>query len=111
MSSACVSCGACCAAFRVSFYWAQTTAHPDGQVPQALTLPISPHLVAMRGTERQPVRCIALQGDIGRAVACSIYAQRADTCREFAEGDERCQQARQRHGLPSLNGLHPTSHA
>lgn len=106
MSSACQFCGACCATFRVSFYWAQTTAHPDGTVPEALTEPISPHRVAMRGTTCRPVRCVALQGEVGQAVACGIYAQRASPCREFTEGDERCAQARHHHGLPPVSESH-----
>lgn len=106
MSSACQFCGACCATFRVSFYWAQTTAHPDGTVPEALTEPISPHHVAMRGTTCRPVRCVALQGKIGQAVACGIYAQRASPCHEFTEGDERCTQARHHHGLPPVSEPH-----
>lgn len=101
----CQSCGACCASFRVSFYWAETDAHPAGSVPQALTQAVTPSLVAMRGTGQRPARCVALQGLVGEAVACSIYAMRSSTCREFAVGDERCRQARQQHGLPELAGF------
>ena len=102
MNHPCTTCGACCATFRVSFYWAQTTAHPKGTVPESLTTAISPHLVAMRGTERKPVRCVALEGEIGQSSICRIYEQRSSTCREFEMGDERCQQARAAHGLPEL---------
>lgn len=102
MSEACIGCGACCATYRVSFYWAETDAHPGGQVPTDLTVAISPHLVAMRGTQTRPARCVALQGQIGQQVSCGIYPQRSTTCREFEAGDERCLQARARHGLPPL---------
>lgn len=102
MSESCQHCGACCAAYRVSFYWAETDAHPEGAVPHALTVAISPHHVAMRGTERAPARCAALDGEVGRSVACSIYAQRSSTCREFGAGTQRCNEARARHGLPPL---------
>lgn len=102
MSESCQHCGACCATYRVSFYWAETDAHPEGSVPHALTVPISPHHAAMRGTERAPARCVALDGEIGKSVACSIYAQRSTTCREFDAGTERCNAARARHGLPPL---------
>ena len=102
MSQNCVACGACCAHFRVSFYWAETNAHPAGQVPATLTVPISPHHVAMRGTDQQPARCVALTGQVGHAVSCAIYAQRSSTCREFAEGSEACNRARSRHGLRVL---------
>lgn len=57
----------------------------------------------MRGTESQPVRCVALQGSVGRQVSCGIYAQRSSTCREFTAGDERCADARRRHGLAPLS--------
>lgn len=102
MSQACLACGACCAAFRVSFYWAETDAHPHGTVPQQLTTPVTPHFVAMRGTETHPVRCIALAGEIGQTVSCSVYPLRATTCRDFSAGDERCAAAREMHGLPPI---------
>lgn len=102
MSNACISCGACCATFRVSFYWAESNAHPSGTVPAELTTPVSPYHVAMKGTESKPPRCVALEGTIGECVSCSIYELRSTTCREFEAGDERCQQAREGHGLRRL---------
>lgn len=68
----------------------------------------------MRGTERQPPRCVALEGEIGRAVCCSIYGLRASPCREFQASwvdgvhNERCDRARAAHGLPPLS---PDAHA
>jgi Fe-S-cluster containining protein len=62
----------------------------------------------MRGTLSKPVRCVALKGELGKVVSCSIYAKRPSPCREFdawlADGtpDERCQQARASVGLPAL---------
>ena len=102
MSTHCQSCGACCASYRVSFYWAESDAHPDGSVPAELTTPISPYRIAMRGTESTPVRCVALTGRVGESVGCSIYAQRSSTCRDFTAGDDRCAEARQKHGLPPI---------
>lgn len=102
MSQACQTCGACCASFRVSFYWGETDQHPEGRVPQALTESISPSRVAMRGTHARQPRCVALQGEVGQAVNCGIYAQRSSTCREFEAGSPRCADARARHGLPPL---------
>ena len=98
----CQQCGACCAAFRVSFYWTETTAHPDGTVPAELTTPVSPHLVAMRGTDTKPVRCIALNGEIGRSVNCTIYPLRSSTCHDCEAGSEKCNRARQQYGLPAI---------
>ena len=102
MGHPCLKCGACCASFRVSFYWAETDAHPDGSVPQALTVAITLHFVAMRGTPQRPVRCVSLRGDIGREVGCAIHEQRSSTCREFALGEPRCDEARRLHGLAPL---------
>ena len=102
MSQECVKCGACCASFRVSFYWGETSAHEQGMVPEELTTAISPHYVCMKGTEQKPVHCIALMGVVGREVSCSIYEQRSSTCRQFEAGSEDCIKARKIHGLPEL---------
>ena len=78
------------------------SAHPDGTVPIELTEPISAHYVAMRGTNQAQKRCIALSGEIGQTVGCTIYEQRSETCRSFEAGDERCNQARRHWGLAAL---------
>jgi Fe-S-cluster containining protein len=81
----------------------------DGRgVPPALTVPLTPRLVRMRGTDAAPPRCIALEGQIGEAVRCGIYADRPSPCQDFAPfaplgiGDEACARARRRHGLAPL---------
>jgi Fe-S-cluster containining protein len=99
----CQTCGACCAHFRVSFYWAESDAHPLGTVPQDLVVPITPHHIAMRGTEKKPARCVALGGTIGQSVGCTIYEKRSSTCREFEAGSEACLRARRTHGLHELH--------
>jgi Fe-S-cluster containining protein len=107
--SPCQTCGACCAQFRVSFYWAEGDDTLGGWVPIALTQRVDAQRRAMRGTLSKPVRCVALKGELGQAVSCGIYAKRPSPCREFdawlADGtpDERCQQARARIGLPVLH--------
>lgn len=95
----CQSCGACCATFRVSFYWSETDAHPLGKIPQAMTKSISLHHAAMLGTTTKPPRCIALDGVIGESVSCNIYNQRSSTCREFEAGTDACIKARRLHGI------------
>ncbi len=95
----CQRCGACCATFRVSFYWAEADDAPGGTVPVALTEAVSPQLRCMKGTERKPVRCVALQGEIGQQVGCGIYAQRSSTCRSVEPGDAQCRKARAAWGL------------
>lgn len=108
MSNPCITCGACCAYFRASFHWLETTAAPDGLTPVELTVPVSRHLVAMRGSDRSQPRCVALAGDIGSHVRCTIYEHRASPCRDFpyswADGvhNERCDRARAAHGLAPL---------
>lgn len=95
----CQRCGACCAQFRVSFYWAEADDAPGGTVPVGLTRQVTPQLRCMVGTETRPVRCAALQGEVGQAVACGIYPLRASTCRSVQPGDAQCLKARAAHGL------------
>ena len=105
---ACLSCGACCAAFRVDFHCSDlvTAEHPG--VPLALTVPVTASLLRMRGTDEAPPRCIALDGVVGQAVRCTIYEQRPGPCRDFAPyaplgiGDDACDRARRRFGLAPL---------
>lgn len=106
--SPCQSCGACCASYRVSFPCYEVDDLPGGQVPAALVESVGPHIVCMRGTAAAPVRCVALRGTLGNAVSCAIYEFRPSACQEFAplaalgRGDEACNEARRRHGLPEL---------
>ena len=104
MSDSCQSCGACCAAFRVSFYWAEADDAPGGHVPVTLTEELTPHLRCMRGTHSRAPRCVALDGEVGGAVACRIYPQRPSPCREVIPGDERCRRAQELRGLTGPNG-------
>jgi len=103
----CLSCGACCAYFRVSFYWGECQS-AGGLVPDNLTVAVTPHLVAMQGTEQKPTRCKALLGEIGCGTRCTIYENRSSTCREFTaawengEPNPHCDAARAAHGLPPL---------
>jgi len=110
----CLTCGACCARFRVSFYWAETDAVKGGKVPFVLTEQITRFRLCMQGTNQKSPRCVALKGVIGKRVTCTIHATRPSTCREFGvhlEGGkvcvtraelERCNQARAAWGLSPL---------
>lgn len=91
---ACTSCGACCAFFRVSFYWAEGEAIPE-QMVESLT----PVYSCMVGTNQKQPRCVALSGEIGQQVACTIYPQRSSSCKEVQAGDSQCAKARSAHGL------------
>ncbi|MDD3355207.1 YkgJ family cysteine cluster protein [Zoogloea sp.] len=98
----CLDCGACCAYFRISFYWSEAEANG---LPPELTEKVNPWLSCMAGTSQRRPRCIALGGEIGQTVACTVYAQRPEACREVQAGDEKCERARLHHGLPPLNPL------
>ena len=102
--SACTTCGACCASFRVDF---SVFEHEEGggSVPAGLALPITDHTCRMRGTDHNPPRCSALYGRVGEKATCGIYEWRPSPCREFEEGSDACTSARRRHGLATLEGL------
>lgn len=101
MAHPCLSCGACCASFRVDFSIYETE-DEGGSVPQGLVVPLTSALVRLRGTDHSPTRCAALTGRISQQVACGIYEWRPGPCREFEAGSDACQRARARHGLPPL---------
>lgn len=104
----CLACGACCASFRVSFYWSEAYDAATGTVPPEITRHVAPLLCAMIGTDQPPRRCVALQGSIGIATWCAIYERRPTVCREFepvhpdGAANPLCERARQFWGLPPL---------
>lgn len=114
VTNPCLKCGACCATFRVSFYWSEANPANDGSVPLEMTEPLPPYLSCMRGTNQPHPRCAALCGQVGDQVSCSIYTLRSSTCHEFGfhsenghlsicpEDLERCNQAREVWGLSPL---------
>lgn len=108
MPHPCLSCGACCAAFRVSFHWSEAEPALGGRVPAELAEPVRPHELAMRGTSHARPRCIALDAEIGRRSRCTIHARRPSTCAavtpswEAGEANPQCDRARLAHGLRLL---------
>jgi uncharacterized protein len=105
----CLSCGACCAFYRASFYWSEAAEFSPGGVPGEMTEKLNDFRLAMKGTGGTNPRCIALNGFIGRRVSCSIYERRASVCREFEPAwqnhaaNPRCDKARAAWGLAPLN--------
>lgn len=95
----CLHCGACCATFRVSFYWAEADAT---DLPESLTEKVNAFYSCMRGTNQPSPRCAALIGEIGGETTCTVYAQRPSPCRELQAGEEKCNRARLRHGLAPI---------
>jgi Fe-S-cluster containining protein len=102
--SPCLSCGACCARFRVSYYWGEAV--PEGYYTE--TTPMFRSLKSTNDSEGRP-RCDALTGAIGEAVACGIYSERPSPCHNFKHSYEdggphepRCDEARSKFGLVPL---------
>ena len=105
----CLSCGACCAHFRVAFHWSETEPFMGGTTPAELTEKLDPHRVAMRGTRGgERPRCESLQGQVGESAFCGIYELRPSPCRELqpawehGEPSPQCDRARLAHGLSPL---------
>ena len=104
----CLTCGACCTQYRVAFHWLESDAHSEGGVPSHLTEPLDAHRLCMRGTYSAPVRCVALDAEIGVYSRCSIHPQRPSVCREvdasweYGLASSQCDRARIAHGLPVI---------
>jgi uncharacterized protein len=97
----CQQCGACCAFYRVSFYWAEAA---QLKLPDSAIERVNEHIACMAGTMGPSHRCHALHGKVGEEVVCTIYATRPSPCREVQPGDEQCNRARAAHGLAPLEG-------
>jgi len=96
LSTCCQSCGACCG---YSANWPRFSIESDEElaaIPEAL---VNDRHSGMRC---EGDRCSALQGNIGKATACSIYAVRPEVCRTCMPGDAECAMARRKFRLPAL---------
>ncbi|MCA9962656.1 MAG: YkgJ family cysteine cluster protein [Anaerolineales bacterium] len=106
--SICLQCGACCAYFRVAFYWGEADPNVEGAVPMELTQKLDPLRMVMKGTHSRPVRCVALDGTVGQGVCCTIYESRPSPCRELQVAwvngvpSEQCDRARLAWGLKPI---------
>lgn len=106
----CMTCGACCAFFRVEFYWREANREDTANaVPAHLVEDLTPQTRCMKGTSsKHNPKCVALKGRIGESVQCSIYENRSSVCRKFTASYEdgqqnvRCDEARAKHGLRPL---------
>ena len=73
-----------------------------GRVPDALAHEAGGNRYRMNGTERHPVRCVAL-ADLGNGcIGCGIYDQRPQPCRDFPFASYGCHDTRAKLGLPPL---------
>ena len=98
----CLTCGACCASFRVDFS-VEETQEQGGCVPDGLVVSVTDYTSRMRGTDHASPRCAALTGKIGEKAACGIYEWRPSPCREFEAGSDACNRARARHRMPPVD--------
>ncbi len=103
----CLTCGACCAHFRVSF--SKQELHNQTKVPVDQVEDLGAGLVAMKGTNKKHgPSCECLQGRVGVKVSCGIYQNRPSPCRKFEASYERgfknykCDEARAKHGMMPL---------
>ncbi len=79
----CLGCGACCAHYRVSFFWTEANDSELGSVPVDLTEDLTPFIRCMKGTNSSHPRCAALLGTVVQAVACTVYDLRPSPCHQF----------------------------
>lgn len=104
----CLTCGACCTQYRIAFHWMESDEVSEGGVPAELTQRLDAHRLCMQGTYAPPIRCVALDADIGRYSRCTIHPRRPSVCREvdasweFGAPSPQCDKARQAYGLPVL---------
>ena len=109
----CLSCGACCAFYRASFYWTEAESGTGTGIPVVLTEKLTHHLLVMKGTNAKNPRCVCLNGTIGEQVYCDIYPQRSSSCRDFqyawhdGQPNPRCDKARAAWNLPPLPEPNP----
>ena len=106
----CQLCGACCASYRVSFYWLEADPEVENAVPLNYVEDVNLRYRCMKGTnEKHQPRCSALSGRVGKNVGCQIYTKRPSPCRNFKASFEdgyhqpRCDEARAKHGMKPLN--------
>jgi uncharacterized protein len=94
--SPCQACGACCA---YSANWPRFSTEDDAALA---AIPAELVNASESGMRCEGGRCAALQGRIGLATSCAIYAIRPEVCRTCLPGDAECNMARRKHGLPAL---------
>lgn len=104
----CIGCGACCACYRVSFYWGEIDEVLPGGFPSELVDKLNDFRAVIKGTNQPEPRCVALSGTIGLDAHCGIHPVRSSACREFEASysngikNERCDKARAKFGLAPL---------
>ncbi|HEX6958082.1 MAG TPA: YkgJ family cysteine cluster protein [Ferrovibrio sp.] len=91
----CQSCGACCA---VSRDWPRFSLEDDAALARIPAAFVDDERGRMRCDGD---RCSALNGRVGEATSCAVYAMRPDVCRACSPGDDACLMARRHFGFES----------
>lgn len=98
----CLTCGACCTTvtnkvvvFKVEF---DDSKFSHGKHIKQFTLPDGENYKMKFSIEG---KCIALDGQIGKCVSCTIYENRPLVCRTFEAGGTNCKNSRRK--LLNLN--------
>lgn len=94
--SPCTSCGACCAC---EADWPRFSLETEEEIAAIPLDKIAPDGSGMDWTGES---CAALDGIVGVAVRCTVYAARPIVCRDCMPGDDACTIARERYGMPPL---------
>lgn len=106
MKNHCISCGGCCAGWKI--YFPIKELEPKGTVPKKMADKFGIDYAVLKHTDDEIQKCKSLDGDLGKSVSCTKYDVRPTICREFKPSYEdgvkniRCDQARSRVNLPPL---------
>jgi Fe-S-cluster containining protein len=96
----CDCCGACCQTFPIFASDADAQREPR-IADEGRRLP--PSLMSDQWHYRLfPLPFLDACCFLGDDKRCTVYATRPDVCRRFTAGEDQCQAARQRRGLPPL---------
>jgi hypothetical protein len=96
----CDECGACCRSFPI-FVTIEDVRREPRIDTEALRLPRG-HNAAGWSHQLFPLPFQEQCSFLGPMDRCEIYGSRPQVCRDFEAGDDLCQEARGRHGLPPL---------
>ena len=88
----CKTCGACCC-----FKWSWPIFKRDRTDATGIPQEMQRFDYPLMKTENN--RCVALEGEVGTSVKCSVYNDRPDACRKFEVGSELCNEARRKVGI------------
>lgn len=108
----CQTCGACC----VALPWIdvkQSDATPEENFWDITIEAQNGETIVSRQLRRDAETgdCLALQGEIGNSVKCSIYQARPDDCRKFEAGSDKCHALRRGYGIePPLTDMETASY-